>query len=524
MFLEILVDREKRFQTAYNRVLLKKDFPKIRAQRNALINSLFQGIDFSRLSFKESRALLEDVATTQRLADIIDSNWNRKSYVLRHAGKKTVFNLPVNICRKLNLSLSEIIFSHLLFLLSTYYRSIGLCSKVLLEIFGALLGREREIGGIYYFSFSPKLASSRDIESVNPKGYSLWSMFLKDTEPEIKLFHSCAGLSQQNRRLQYTPSFHPRLSLAKKPLFLIKLLKIGIFYLFFMVTLNWKKMLIIDDVINTAYFQCLESCNRSFVFLYQGSIYRPLWSWEAEKKNASVSMHFYSSNSEPFIHENKCDVPFHQYSCWPEIVAFNHLFCDEIKSQIKYPTTVKANATYFFEDNDKIAVPQKTEKLTLALFDIAWKHPASVCPINKNYDYLSYFGSPMDFYQQYYSSIIELSEVYDCELIIKPKRYSSSIMPDYLNFLEDLNQKKQVNLVSHEISAFRLLDHCDAGIVQPFTSIGFYNESQTPVTFYDPFMILDKNLNQQKGQNLCSGSQELADWLFQVKNNSKTSR
>ena len=198
---------------------------------------------------------------------------------------------------------------------------------------------------------------------------------------------------------------------------------------------------------------------------------------------------------------------------------FNSLFVDETKARINYSSIVKAGSTYFFEDNARVSLPAKGSCPTIAVFDIAPKKENQVCPINKNYDYMTRLGDPLNFSECFFTTIITLAEKHQLNLVIKPKRHNSSILSGYHEILSKLGQHDRVTIASSEISAFRLVDYCDGGIVQPFTSIGYYDETSTPLTFYDPLSLLDKTLNQQKGQELCSGPDELSEWILRVKTN-----
>lgn len=513
-----MINFNRNFTLAYKKIVRNRDLPSLRKCRLELLEIIFKGTNFYTISKKSSLGELEELAVKQKISKLLNSNWNKKNLVLKHNGNTAYFILPPHLYQKIGLNNKEKIVSFILFFISSVVYSLAVSLKTILNSLNAMNKSIFIKNSVYCFNFK-KSFKPQNSKIEKKSDYSLGSMLINNYYSDKLIVHSCLSISSKIGNLRYAQSFYPEIEFKNKVFFCANLTILLIKLVFYILLFRWKKLIIFDDIINAEYFKLSSKLYDEYIFLYQGSIYRPLWTWVAEKKGSSISMHMYSANSEPNIHENYVDEPFLEYSCWEKLYTFNKLFITETKKRINYSSRVIGGSTRFFSDSFENPLPPKTDLPMISVFDYAPKYPQNVCPINKNYDYISYYGNIINFYVNFYNQIIQVAKKHNFHIVIKPKRNDLLVIDDYKKLLTKLKQNKRITIVSSEISAFRLVDYSDGAIVQPFSSIGYYYESKTPITFFDPLKLLNKNLNQERDQNLCCGVDELSRWADTIKIN-----
>ena len=486
----------------------------IRKLRQSLIEKLFMRMSVSKASSNLSVFEAEVYTAFQKSTELFYKKWNRKRLIIHHEGGHPIFLLPPESLIDLELPFISRALSWILFFFYIYAHATFAIGKFLASRFRLLFEKSTFVSGVVIVN--PLNWGDSKNYKADEKNYTFPSWLKNNLDIDnAPIFAISREFTSSSSHLQYLNTYLPKISPFERRKLFVLLSKQLARLLIAAIKLDWKKLIISKDLMENSVFEASNSLHQRYIFQYQGSMHRPLWTWHAEKKGAEISCVFYSANEEPLLngvpnHEE----PLLQYCTWPNLIVFNKLFENSAKNRVKYETAVQSFSTVFFSDNSKLALPTfKKSRLSIAVFDISPMEPQLMFNINENYDYIYSDKNRLRFYELFYNSIVEIAIKHDADVLIKPKRSSKLFRRDYLDLLTKLSEEKNVNVIPSDISAFRLIDQSDGAIVQPFTSPGYYAESLTPITFYDPLGLIHPGTAQAHGQHICVNSADLNIWF-----------
>lgn len=114
---------------------------------------------------------------------------------------------------------------------------------------------------------------------------------------------------------------------------------------------------------------------------------------------------------------------------------------------------------------------------------------------------------------------INISKNFGYQVVLKQKRCDPRLSSAYNELLIYLKKHKDLIIVPPTMSPYYVIDTSFASIAQPFTSVGFYNETNKNVAFYDALEILPSKHQESKNINLLIGKENLASWFQTITNN-----
>jgi polysaccharide biosynthesis PFTS motif protein len=261
--------------------------------------------------------------------------------------------------------------------------------------------------------------------------------------------------------------------------------------------------------------------NKSFFFdeyLFNNSnvLYRPLWSYIAEKNKSLISHYFYSTNIERFkINDDNFDSdPFcWKFSTWQKFYFWDQFQLNFFKSKLNYSFKYKIVGPTLFNFTSLIK-SLNFKKNTILIFDVQ--------PVRITYYRELAFG------QEYYvrdncikfiNDICYSANKIGFKVVIKRKRNIGNMIDYiYLNNIKKLINNNLLSEVDPNIPAEFLLKSCENVICMPFTSVAiFANNLSKNVSYYDSTSKIAKDDNASHGVKILSNNAELNNWIKNIK-------
>jgi polysaccharide biosynthesis PFTS motif protein len=273
----------------------------------------------------------------------------------------------------------------------------------------------------------------------------------------------------------------------------------------------WHAILIAEAMRAKAVSMCSkETLAEEYLFHFSGDLYRPLWSYEAEKKGSRIICYFYSTFEQPKLASGYESQKF-EWGCptWPL-----YLVWDEYqKAQLRRDVGVEAEICIvgpicFSSGTKKIEIAGKT----VAVFDVEPHRAASHFPISTLGDY--HFQSA-NINEHFLRDVQKTLYEYGINMAFKRKRNLGKFgNKSYKKLILEISSAKNVFMVDHEASAFELTERCSGAISMPFTSAAMcVLNSKIPSVYYDPSGWIQRDDRAAHGIPILSGLNELRLWL-----------
>ena len=230
----------------------------------------------------------------------------------------------------------------------------------------------------------------------------------------------------------------------------------------------------------------------NYFFNQSSHIYRPYWTYIAEKKKCNIIFYFYSTNIIELCSKNM-NIP--DYLGWKSINWSNFYFWnnnqkDYIKRFVKscnYKITGPINFIPTIKGNN-INIDGKY----ILVFDI---RPSRL-------RLYSFLGKPFDFYTssntiKFINDIYNLTKKYKIKIVIKQKRFivggNKLEDPTYFNFLKKISENSDVivHYGSEGDGLYEIIKKSLITISMPYTSTAIISkEINSNTVYYDPTGIL----------------------------------
>jgi polysaccharide biosynthesis PFTS motif protein len=134
---------------------------------------------------------------------------------------------------------------------------------------------------------------------------------------------------------------------------------------------RWWHSVILGEAVYAKAVQLLgtREIAKQYLFHYSGTIYRPMWTYEAEKKGASIICYFYSTSEQV-----KLPTGYHSQryewgaASWPIYLVWDVFQAATIRREIDSPSEIRVVGPIEFDSAPLEIPPFKTP--TIAVFDI----------------------------------------------------------------------------------------------------------------------------------------------------------
>lgn len=299
---------------------------------------------------------------------------------------------------------------------------------------------------------------------------------------------------------------------AEKALFIAWCLYAIVAAVIGMVTGRWVNALLLGDAAKARQVGLVRSQQlaREYLFSLSTAVYRPLWTYAAERRGSTITMFNYAASFYRF--QTECGPPpgepGFESMTWPRVLLWSEPLVRYSRPVLKRVARVELVPPIWFSDSDEeLPVPRRP---CVAVFDVSPVRPACIGPFTPEIHYRNY-EIGRQFLDDVYSAVTALG--YD--MMWKRKRAYGEIHDRrYIRFATEVASRPQVIDVPPGISAFRVVAACQAVISQPFTSTSLIGlAASRPSVFYDPVGVLFPEDRAAQGIPLLSSRQALVDWL-----------
>lgn len=260
-----------------------------------------------------------------------------------------------------------------------------------------------------------------------------------------------------------------------------------------------------------------EALASDYLFHYSGTIYRPMWTYEAEKKGSRIICYFYSTSEQvklPSGYESQ------RYewgaASWPVYLVWDNYQADVIRRDIDENADIIVVGPIWFSTSS-IELPDIPER-SIAVFDIQPHRQSSYFGFITLADYHAQFPKLHVNFLTDIHSILSENKV---SMVFKRKREidKKSSVKKYTRVVQTLSLSKDVIIIDPSVSPVKVIGKCKGVISMPFTSTALYLcEQGIPSAYYDPTGWIQKDDRGAHGIPILSGIDELRIWVESVFN------
>ena len=241
-------------------------------------------------------------------------------------------------------------------------------------------------------------------------------------------------------------------------------------------------------------------------------IFKPLWTYEAEKRGSRVLFYFYSTNCETFKTNN--DYPLQEHTwhimSWSNYLVWDQYQADFIKRCVgNIGHKIHIVGSIWFSTSTK-SIPSINSDKSIALFDVQPMRDSYYCILGQSNGY----NTPR-IVNQFLTDIADTLLERNYTILFKRKRNIGNLVhKKYFNLAVKLSNKKNFITVDPGLDAIRLIEKSAAVISMPFTSTAILGkELGKPSIYYDPFGQIQKDDRAAHGIKVIIGKEELNEWL-----------
>jgi polysaccharide biosynthesis PFTS motif protein len=275
---------------------------------------------------------------------------------------------------------------------------------------------------------------------------------------------------------------------------------------------RWWHALLFGEAYKAKVFSIasVDSLAIDYLFHNSGWIYRPMWSYVAERRGSRVLFYFYSTNIEGFKQKNgfvNVSVGW-KTSTWSNILVWDTEQGEFLKRAIESRCCIHVVGPIWFESGSSF-LPD-LPLTSIAVFDVQ--------PLRDSY--YNTLGISFDYYIpsnciQFLKDIYEAVALNELTLVLKRKRNIGKLIhPSYRILLDEFGEKMNFFTLEPETRADQIIDKSFAVISMPFTSTALVaREMGKPSVYYDPNCMLQKDDTAAHGIEILSGRDELNAWI-----------
>jgi polysaccharide biosynthesis PFTS motif protein len=275
---------------------------------------------------------------------------------------------------------------------------------------------------------------------------------------------------------------------------------------------NWWRAMMLSESAKAwlVQLQQPEVLARDYLFHNSNWIYRPLWTYPAEKKGSRILFYFYSTNVEQFKQLGVYPEPLYGWKCtsWP-----NYLVWDEAQKNFLLRANVAEAAVEVVGPITFHAgslLPTDLPEHSIAVFDVQPMRDAVYQPLAIDLEYYVPLVA-----SGFLADIAHCTKNSRYHIVLKRKRdVGSRVHPRYRKTLEDLAAGQRFVEIDPNVSAQALIEKSAAVISAPFTSTALLaRELGKPSAYYDPSGLCEPDDRAAHGVPVLAGRAELARWL-----------
>ncbi len=503
----------------YNRLLRENNSTLLYKIKDELTDFEFKNINKKNLILKSLELNFEVIVRQYYLRTLTGFAFNKTIlYSIGNNNSKIIYPLPlawIKILKKNGLNISVILSSLLWFLLNIIFFMNGLLyfleisTKFLFNIFSK---QNLKNYCFFYKLTANNLPDNKELKFDIINWYLKWSLKTNKVK-NIVHDYKTNNYSYQNHNIIYSKDLiYKKYTIINYFSFLLNFILLFSYILFNVCLAKIYYLLLFKELIKYIEVKNKSNCYLAKEYFFHSSdwIYRPLWTYLAEKNGSKIYFYFYSANYEKYgsIFNNYWPI-----TSWPIMLIWNkyqeNFFKSKIKNKhIKY---INCEPIYFSDINKNIIIPQNT----IGIFTDQPQRHSIYCWLGLPDNYLT-----PDTFIKFLDDTNYLVAKYNLNFAHKIKRnIGRSSHPKYLHYVKKLSNNENFIEIEPDISAFKIIKKCKAVISSPFTSTSliakFYN---IPTIYYDPLNQVKKYEKAAHGIKVVYNIKELEDWLLKCIN------
>lgn len=249
---------------------------------------------------------------------------------------------------------------------------------------------------------------------------------------------------------------------------------------------------------------------REYLFHNSGWVYRPLWTYEAERLGSTITIYFYSTNCEAFKKPDRYPPIFFGYKAmsWPRYLVWDEYQADFVRRAVGAQANISVVGPIWFQSS--AAEMPRLDGHAVAVFDITPHRRSRYCTLGMD----SEFFTPA-VANPFLEHVSNATRQHGVLMLWKRKRnIGRTAHPLYRRLADQLAENGHVVLVDPEISAIRVIESSVAVISMPFTSTALIaREMGKPSIYYDPTGLLQRDDRAAHGIPIISGTNALEAWF-----------
>jgi polysaccharide biosynthesis PFTS motif protein len=479
---------------------------------------------FSRHLFGAGIGQAELVCRQYLLARVAGINLNKTLlYALGKPGASVVYHLPPawrDILRLQGFKVPEFRSSLLwyAFVFMMFGYGILKIGQIITRSIKASIKQEKQASGryVYFDSLVPGTlpqpcqdGRSHDIITW----YMQWSGRCKDVET---LCHSVKDAKKCDVNgapvISVSGPLPLLLSGAQHFNFLVWSMKAALIATFDFLCGRWWHALLLNQAALSAQarIQDSDSLAKDYLFHNSGWIYRPLWTYEAEKSGSRFILYFYSTNCEPFKRADGYPPPYYGYQAmnWPLYLVWDEYQADFVRRVVGDAANITIVGPIWFHSNAE-EMPTFNGR-GIAVFDVTPHRSSRFRTLGLDTEfYVPEVCIPFLHGTQQTANSTGYTVFWKCK-----RKIGSIAHPRYRYHADKIAACDNVESVDPDISAQRVIEASVATISMPFTSTALIaREIGKPSCYYDPTGLLKKDDRAAHGIEIINTLEELATWL-----------
>jgi len=281
---------------------------------------------------------------------------------------------------------------------------------------------------------------------------------------------------------------------------------------------RWWHALLLEEAAKSAMVRMHETKDLAREYLFHNSlwIYRPLWTYDAEKAGSGITFYFYSTNVEPLKYRERYEDPHVGWrtATWPHYLVWDEYQAEFVRTSVEKNVNISVAGPISFHAGAGVlpALPENA----IAVFDVQPMREGFYYTIGADFDYYVPENC-ISFLADIYSSV----QKHHASIIYKRKRkIGNKVHYRYRNQVNTLENAPGFISIDADLPAQLVIENCVAVISMPFTATALVGKKLgKPSVFYDPHGQLQKDDKAAHGIEVLSGPAELDNWIDSVMKN-----
>jgi len=286
---------------------------------------------------------------------------------------------------------------------------------------------------------------------------------------------------------------------------------------------NWANALMLNQTILAIQAVSIKQKKlaKEYLFHNSGWIYRPLWTYVAEKYGSRIILYFYSTNIERIAKKGVSKTPDWglQAMNWPEYLVWDIGQKNFIKLVTKNTQRkIHVAGPVWFEPGRKKDLCVSCQ--SISAFDVTPVRKTRHCILDGDVDYYCSKNNKM-----FLSDLNSVFSQTKLQILYKPKRninaYTATAYKNYINSLKD--GYSCFKFIDPDINAINIILKSHGVVSMPFTSTAIIAKFLgIPSVYYDPTSSIPKNDPAAHKVQILHGIDELREWGSSIVSNIST--